>query len=88
MDFNEEGSVYLLMENLSELKDQVIAYCEKRKQHGGTVAYYKCPSCYSKLVNVTPDKKGERWDSTTKCYECGKLHFTVKTKGKITATSL
>lgn len=76
------------MENLAELKQQVLEYCEKRKANGGIVAEYNCPDCNATLVNVTPDKKGETWDSATKCYECGELHFTVKKMGKITATSL
>jgi uncharacterized Zn finger protein len=76
------------MENLAELKTQVLDYCEKRKKNGGKVAQYECPNCKSLIMNITPNKKGEVWDSVVKCYECGELHFAVKKMGEITATAL
>lgn len=75
------------MRDLTVLKQQVLEYCERKKNNGGNVAEYKCPDCESTLITVTPSKKGEVWDSAVQCYECGGHHFVVKKFGEIKATS-
>lgn len=76
------------MSDLIKLKAQVLSYCERWEKNGKKVAEYICPNCKSQIINITPNKEGEVWDSVTLCYECGERHFAVKTVDGITATSL
>lgn len=78
----------LSMRDLSVLKQQVLEYCERKKNNGGIVVNYNCPDCSQILMTVTPNEKGDTWDSAVQCYECGETHFVVKSIGHVSAASL
>lgn len=75
------------MLNLVELKKQTLDYLDKVKFGGGSLSEYNCPDCGKVLLTHIPTTD-EIWDSFVTCYECGKLHFYIKTKNGVEAKSL
>lgn len=76
------------MRDLIELKKQVLEYCDRVKTNGGLVREYNCPDCGSVLMTTVPTDKNDVWDSLTKCYECGDMHFYVKKYNGVNAKSI
>lgn len=72
---------------MDNLKERTLSYISKVESTGGKVGSYICPypNCKSLLKTTLPAKKGEVWDSAVVCYECGGVHYTVKTMAGVTA---
>lgn len=76
------------MRDLVKLKQDVIKYCERHESQGNKVANYNCPNCNGGLKTIIPNEEGEVWDTATTCYECGEVHWVIKTISGVEASKM